>query len=58
MRDVKQNPAILPSDDRMGPGVVDVDLHKRLAQLLTAQYIVDLHLKIKVGAWRRRISWV
>lgn len=43
-RYMKQNTAVLPSKSRGGPGVVNVDLHHCLAQVLTTQHIIDLHL--------------
>lgn len=44
IRYVKQNATVLPSKNCVGPGVVDVDLHHCLAQVLMTQHVVDLDL--------------
>lgn len=53
---MKQNTAILPSKSCVGPGVVDIDFHHCLAQLLTMQHVIDLDLKVKGRAWRKNIK--
>ncbi|KAF3842836.1 hypothetical protein F7725_001685 [Dissostichus mawsoni] len=45
VRNVKQNAAVPPSEGSGEQGVVDVDLHQRLAQGLTAQRVVHLDLQ-------------
>lgn len=42
--------AVLPRQRRLGPTVVDEDLHRRLAQPAAAQEVVDLHLQEEGGA--------
>lgn len=44
VRYMKQNATVLPSKDCVCLGVVDIDLHHCLAQLLMTQDIVDLDL--------------
>lgn len=44
VRHMKQDAAVLPSKSCADPGIVDVDLHRCLAQLLTSQRVIDLHL--------------
>lgn len=44
VRHINQNNTILPGQECLGPGVVDIDLHHCLAQLLMRQDIVDLDL--------------
>lgn len=47
VRYVKQNGAVLPGASGVGPGVVDVDLHRCLAQELVTQHIANLHPQVK-----------
>lgn len=47
VRQMKQNASVLPSKSCVGPAVVDIDLHHRLAQLLPTQDVADLDLKVK-----------
>lgn len=48
---MEQDTAVLPSESRVGPGVVNVDLHQRLAQVLTTHHVVDLDLQVKSRIW-------
>lgn len=52
VKHMKQDAAVLPSESCADPGVVNVDLHCCLAQLLTSQHVVDLHLQVKRRTWR------
>lgn len=44
---MKQNTTILPSKTCVGPGVVYVDIHHCLSQVLTAQYVMNLNPQVK-----------
>lgn len=54
VRYVKQDPTILPRKSCFGLGVVDVDLHHCLAQVLTTQHIIHLDLQAEGRTWGKK----
>lgn len=66
VRSVKQNAAVPPSEGSGEQGVVDVDLHQRLAQGLTTQHAVHLDLQVQSRIWgggnkdqvKKRTGWL
>lgn len=58
MGDSEGDLAVHPSQHRLGPAVVDEDLHRGLAQPTAAQEVVHLHLEEEGGPWRRRREFI
>lgn len=51
IRCMKHNTSLVTSESCAGPGVVDVDVHHCLGQVLATQYLIYTHVQVKSRSW-------